>query len=936
MFKYLKDTIILCYYTNDKLYNLKLPKKIILWYQLLQILGKYKRFWGSDQWSIKMDFLFEKKKKSIKFSNLLVEFKNDKTGLFNSFEVNDLCSCVSLMMKFAEGFGIAIFDRRLVNWMADYFDEHGVEISSNSILNCLKKELDEKIDVKVKKLTIIDKTFTEILEYNPDDLLIDFNQYFDQEDWVQGYKELLTNPISSTISYELNGSKKTDQNITIIKNNYNGLIDVDIKLDSKKEEVLNNIIIVDLISPEFKPQKVIASLIAPDKTVMGVFQPLELFNDENGLSVTWKIDELKINHTIRIEYILKQRIPFNLTLSTDEGDQKFLRYFDIESKENNKYEVNIPAFIENSKFTLSRISSLTALIPIELETQTTIYLYPHYILKIIDLGTFQKVTFSEPFIESLTYDAVKLEGSILPVLTFYESFIPQIGAKLIKKIFRNNSYTNPIIMYNLETSSYETIELVEEFPESVIINLFTLGDQDIHEQLKESNNKKELILKLNATNDTVLFSLNQTESFDLEKSLISVRNTNNYENFDLFQSLNIESIVDQTNKNYLDFKKFKIHSETKNDKIRLRAFTLKILEKEKELDSQVSSSELDKAFETLKQTESLELLKEKIKSGYQTAFTSPETSESNITSPNVSEPVSSQAVASSPKPNESEINELDAFIRDFGGNEESNDDNLTENEFESVLDEQTSKANEEYLTTLANSLDENSENFVSTPESDTLTETTSESDSISNLTRASEYRQSAIKNELQSEMDNSSVSIQEITAKDQEIETRAQYKSEIEKKGPDEAKPQTDGSVDDMFPSIPSVYDNKSEFAKQDDKYIEFIVLFDTYPDNNLIAPEIVNSDSKVIYFDQDQKEIDPTTYTKQPNKIYSKLPKDDRFLILVLNPDEFLSAHIYGRWKNRKMLNYKVLLSEKIGLWQIRIQFLETGLTFDYKFRME
>lgn len=206
---------------------------------------------GPSRWI----FYFEKRKKSIKFSNLLVEFKNDKTGLFNSFEVNDLCSCVSLMMKFAEGFGIAIFDRRLVNWMADYFDEHGVEISSNSILNCLKKELDEKIDVKVKKLTIIDKTFTDILEYNPDDLLINFDQYFSDEDWILGFKDALNEPMVSNITYESNGKKFKDHNTTTIKNNYNGLIDVDISLDTKKEEVHRNIIIEDLISPEFKPQK---------------------------------------------------------------------------------------------------------------------------------------------------------------------------------------------------------------------------------------------------------------------------------------------------------------------------------------------------------------------------------------------------------------------------------------------------------------------------------------------------------------------------------------------------------------------------------------------------------------------------------------------------------------------------------------------------------
>lgn len=856
----------------------------------MQVLGNYKRFWGSDQWSIKIDFLFEKKKK-IKFTNLLVEFKNDKTGLFNSFEVNDLCSCVTLMMKFSEGFGIAIFDRRLVNWLSEYFNEHGVQISSNSILNCLKKELDEKVDVKVKKLTIVDKTFADILEYNPDDLLINFDEYFAEDNWTLGSKDFLSRPIDSCISYESNGSKTTDQNEIVIKNNYNGTLDVNITLDTNKKELYSNIIIKDVISPEFKPLKVSASLVAPDKTVLGLFQPLEIKQDSKGLNITWKIDELKRNHSILIEYELQQRIPFDLTVNTNDGEKNYLRFLDIESNETNTYSVNIPSFIEDNKFTLSRISSLTALLPIELETQTILYLYPHYILKIIDLGSFQKVTFSEPFIELLMHEPVQLEGMILPVLTFYESFIPQIGAKLIKKIFRNNSFTNPIIMYNLETSSHETIELIEEYPSSVAINLFTLGNQDIYEQIREIDNKKELILKLNATNDTVLYSLTWDDYFDLEKALIVVRNTTTFENFDIFQSLSIESIVDQTNKNYLDFKKFKIHSEAENEKIRLRSFTLKILQKEKELESQVIDSELDKAFETLKQTDNLAKLKAKIKSGYENTFTPEETLVSTINQPVDAESIASQTITNSittandiqsepdhvnasqsESTNESELDELDSFIRDFGG----------ENGQNTVSDQQTIESS----VVTDQPAPETTVEPISEPISEPTSETTSE------LTY-------------------------ETTSKPEIVKSTEQDKP--------------------SFSERTSFSDTKEvETLKVDEKWIEFTILFENGPKNDAISLNILESDAKVVYVDENGELLDISEGRRQPSKIYLKLPTNERFLILVLNPAEFLSAHIYGRWKQRNPLKYKVLLSNKIGKWQIRIQYLESGLTFDSNFIME
>ena len=87
-----------------------------------------------------------------------------------------------------------------------------------------------------------------------------------------------------------------------------------------------------------------------------------------------------------------------------------------------------------------------------------------------------------------------------------------------------------------------------------------------------------------------------------------------------------------------------------------------------------------------------------------------------------------------------------------------------------------------------------------------------------------------------------------------------------------------------------------------------------------------MNKDEKV-FVNSEEKE--------RPTKTFLKIPRDDRFLILLLNPNENLSAHIYGRWKPQDPLTYKVLLSQTKGLWHIRIQLLESGQTYDLDFKI-
>lgn len=890
------------------------------WFSSLQVQGKYKRFWGSDQWSVKIDFSYELAK-TIRFEYLLVEFKNDKNGLFNSFEVTDLCSCVNLMMKFAEGFGITVFDQRLVNFMEEYFNEHGVKVEAKAIRRCLKKkELDEKIDVKVKKLTIVDKTFTDILEYNPKDLIVDFTDFYKDESWIIGEKEQLFFPIVSNYSYQLAKKKKEENNQITIENNYNGQLDIFMSLVNDKEDKLSNITISQVILPEFKPISVNASLIAPDGTVLGVFQPLEIQQGEQGLKIVWKVNELKINHKVEIEFVLLQRIPFKLKLQTNEGLKNYIRYFDISSSEKNQFSIDLPALME-SQFTKTSIESITALFPIEFETQSILYLYPHYILKMIDLGFFQRITFSEPFIETLFYDQIKLEGNILPVLTLYESFIPQTGSKLIKKIFRNHSYTNPIVMYNLETSSSHSFEITEEYPNSVNVNLFTLGNQYLHEKtVSTSEQNKNLTFYLDATNDTILFSLSASNiAFDLEKTLIDVKDTILNDDYEIFQAINVESIVDQTNKNYLDFKNFKIKSDTESNKLRLRSFSLKINEQEKELASNgFNQSELDKAFETLKQTESLAALKDKIKAGYTSSFadnTSEEgtlTGESSTSSSGVLDSTETDRKGTiiinadeSSAEDKAEIDELDSFINDFGGETDQSTEIPLENAEEQMQElEKISQESSNYDET-AQQEPEAAESPV--VESQATTPQIAEpetSEQEKNITQGTQPIQPVIE--------------EQIEEPPKEEKTEAIPKQIPKKKGKKSRKKQVEEVVVKEAPSL------------------EINVIFEKFVTKQQIQHEILDSDDKVIFMDKDGKVLNKSEEKVRPDKTFFKIPRDDRFLILILNPNENLAAHIYGRWKPKDPITYKVLLSQTKGLWHVRIQLLESGNTYDLDFKLE
>jgi hypothetical protein len=884
----------------------------------LQVIGRYKKFWGSNEWSIKIDFLYEQQPETPIFTNLIVEFKNEKSNLFNSFEVHDLCSCTKLMMKFAEGFGIAIFDRRLVAWMEDYFTEYGLKITSNIILNCLKKDLEEKIDVKIKKLTILDKKFTDILEYNPDDLLIDFEKFYGNEKWEPVDKTTLIEPIESKVNYKIEAKEFNDDYSTKdLVNNYNGLLEISNILFNDKVKIITDIVIEEKISPEFKPYTVLASLIAPDKTILGVFQPFSEKKADDGLIIIWKINELKINHQIKILYVLKQRIPFIARINENGEIKAYTRYVDVKSFEKTNFLVQIPALTETNIFSRKHVQSIEALFPIEFENQTILYLLPHYIVKIIDNGHFQKLIFSELFIDALFFDNVQLEGLISPVLTFYESLIPRIGAKLVKRIFRYHTYSNPIVIYNFDSSSDETIEIIEEYPSSTIINLISLGNQQLIEKPDEFNpDLKKLVFLMNATDNTIKLTLHGINLFYLEKSLNSVKLLGKEENFDVFQNINVESIIDSSNRNFRDFKKLHVVPNLKYDKLRLRSYSLKINEKIVQLEDQMENSELDSAFETLKQSDALELLKQKIKTNYESTFT-----ENSPMNEIQEQPIVGNLI----NENKDELQEIDDFIENIDSVKK--EENIIQDNFEMKVSKENELSElDNFINSYSDNSDKKKENFpvIDSPENKTISKFS----------------------EVVPETINEPTFVEKSSELSEELPEVVNHTTSIEK------KPESKGDSSE-FISVPTTSVKKSKTKsgkiskdklsnkiKISDKIgkkleISFTVVFEDYPETQEVHDSVLVDNEKVIVLDENQNKVNINEILVLPSNIYLKIPKDDRFLILLLNPRQDLASHIYGRWRSRSSLEYKLLLSKTEGTWLIKFQLLETAQLFDIQFKI-
>lgn len=861
----------------------------------MKVNGNYKRFWGSNEWDIKVDFEYEKAKPII-FTKLTVEFKNSKTALCNTFEVEDLRSCVSLMKKFAVSNGISVFDQRIANWLAEYITDYSVEVDSKEILEYFKSESEEKIDLTVKKLSMVSDVFTDILDYNGKDFQIDFGPFYSDENWIMGSKSNFNYPINTSISYGVKKRKKIDLTEKELKNRYNGIVEVTNSLFNEKDSI-KNILIEDTIELEFKPNSVFASLVAPDKTVLGVFKPLEIVKtDEAGLKIIWKIDELKLNHQIKINYILKQRMPFIINMKEEEDTKSYIKYFETNTDENNRFSIKIPAMTEINIFSRSKVEGITALLPIEFTTQEILYMYPHFILKIVDQGNFQKIIFSEIFIDTIFFEQAQIAGSCLPVMTVYESVIPKTGSKISKKVVRHHSFSKPILNYLLESSSNEIIEILEQYPRTTHIQLKSFGSQSATENITESEEFKTVKFTLTATNDSFTYYLDGNPVKELEKALKSIRILNNDIEIEISQNINIETIVDKSNKFFNEFMK-SYRENFEGEKIRLRSFNLKIFEKNKVLESTTSTDELDSAFEALQNTNSLESLKAKIASSYAEKF--------------ISEPDNIQTTTPEIQTEEEKISNSDEKVEDSILDIEKNYKQISD-------DVETSEMTDDEVEELDKFLHDYDDSTTSLSRTDTIASTKKSKKSRTSKKVGTEIKETELETES--------------------IPSQTQFETDLNVKTEELLETQT---RENLEPTGTEVKTSKARKSKVKTKKktvesisIDFFILNENVKDQT--SSEITTESERYLYIvGQNQKRTEIDNIDIVPEKVYFKIPEGERFIILMMNPKEELTSHIYGRWKKQQNPKYKLLLSVWSGSYRMKLQLLNSGKTFDLKFNI-
>ena len=258
--------------------------------------GQKKLFRGSLDWQISISFKSD-------LSLFIVEFYNKQTKLLNSFEVNDLCSCVQLMNRFALGYQISIFDRRLSNWMSEYFNEAKQNIDEQMILRCLKDNEQKKLNVKVKKLTDIQQRFIELIQFDLRDLELDFNDIYQNIPIINMRYEdsylLEKNEIPEEFKPNLNVVTKTffkienkEQTSEIISTlemvNDPGNLILKKEVKNNFNITLNDLVIEDIITYDKKLIKLQALLVDQYQSIISRFQPLELIIGDNALKILWR------------------------------------------------------------------------------------------------------------------------------------------------------------------------------------------------------------------------------------------------------------------------------------------------------------------------------------------------------------------------------------------------------------------------------------------------------------------------------------------------------------------------------------------------------------------------------------------------------------------------------------------------------------------------
>ncbi|MFV2016813.1 MAG: hypothetical protein ACC656_15380, partial [Candidatus Heimdallarchaeota archaeon] len=336
-----------------------------------------------------------------------------------------------------------------------------------------------------------------------------------------------------------------------------------------------NIKIIEYLSNEYSPNNIYATLFAPDRSQLGIFQPVDIKEDEYGLQVIWNIEELKQSHFLEFTYIISYRSPILFTLVESTGLQKYLVNSDINYIDNENYEIIIPKFGKPGQ-----IIEVELFLPIEFETNTFLNKFPNFFSKLIDLGFYQKVILSEEFNHYISEKSILILGEILPVLSIFESLLPS-GSKLSKKLLRCNSLEDPLVFYELNNNSFDQLVISEIYSKNTIIeSLEPIYGKKLN--LITKKERKLLTINLDSVGSKVAYILKRNTDFNLEKSINQLKNPNQgidyrFELKMIFEKLKNESLnlISESNK----FNRLNLDSYYKIKKYRERMFDLNILEK---------------------------------------------------------------------------------------------------------------------------------------------------------------------------------------------------------------------------------------------------------------------------------------------------------------------------------------------------------------------
>ena len=384
--------------------------------------GQKKLFRGSLDWQISISFKSD-------LSLFIVEFYNKQTKLLNSFEVNDLCSCVQLMNRFALGYQISIFDRRLSNWMSEYFNEAKQNIDEQMILRCLKDNEQKKLNVKVKKLTDIQQRFIELIQFDLRDLELDFNDIYQNIPIINMRYEdsylLEKNEIPEEFKPNLNVVTKTffkienkEQTSEIISTlemvNDPGNLILKKEVKNNFNITLNDLVIEDIITYDKKLIKLQALLVDQYQSIISRFQPLELIIGDNALKILWRVESLEIGHTIIFEYELRPILLNIITIQDDNNHiSSFFHYSDIVMDQEKKI---FSITLSNTQYiTKKAIISIESYLPIYFSLFQTQDKKKQFTRSIHQEKHIQIIKWNEKVSENLKSQNLKFSGEILPI-----------------------------------------------------------------------------------------------------------------------------------------------------------------------------------------------------------------------------------------------------------------------------------------------------------------------------------------------------------------------------------------------------------------------------------------------------------------------------------------------------------------------------------------